>query len=228
MPVATEVQITFDRERVAQLGLSVRMAADLLETAIKGKAASRFRSEGEEYEIVVRLDEDDRKSMADINELQFISPTGTRAQLNDFAHVAYGSGPTRVYRENQTRAAAVVCNIAEGVDLDTAIGNIKNALADLPLPAGYFLVYGGDYQRMQETFVDLGFAAGLAVLLVFMIMAAQFESLTLPFAIILSVPFAFVGRPVGLLRDRNDALGHLGHRHHPLGRDRGQQRHRAD
>ena len=188
-----EVQIHFDRERAAQLGLPIRFAADLMETAIKGKVASRFRSGGEEYEILVRLDVDDRNSLDDIGTLQFVTPTGTRAQLTDFATVGHGAGPTRVYRENQKRAATILCNKAEGYGDARVVANVQEALADLPLPPGYYVEYGGSFERMQETLRDLGFAAALAVLLVYMIMAALFESIVLPLAIMVSVPFAFVG-----------------------------------
>ncbi len=194
-----EVQVRFDRERAAQLGMPIRFTADLMEAAIKGKAASRYRSHGEEYDIVVRLDEVDRNSVADIGALHFITPTGARTQLSDLADVRYGAGPTRVYRENQKRAATIVCNKAVGYGDASVVANIQVALADLPLPPGYYIEYGGSYERMQETLRDLGFAAALAVLLVYMIMAALFESLVLPLAIMLSVPFAFVGSLWALL-----------------------------
>ena len=194
-----EVQITFDRERAAQLGLPISVVADLLEAAIKGKTASRYRSGGEEYDIVVRLIESNRDSLPALNDMHLLTSTGARARLSDIAQVGYGSGPTEIYRENQKRAAVLAMNHAEDVDLDAAVQDIQAALADLPLPPGYFIEYGGQYKNMRETFVELGFAAALAVLLVYMIMAAQFESLVLPFAIMFSIPFAFVGSLWALL-----------------------------
>jgi HAE1 family hydrophobic/amphiphilic exporter-1 len=187
-----ELQIRFDRERMAQLGLDVARVSHLLETAVKGTVASRYQERGEEFDIRVRLNEKDRDSFLDLGMIRIVTPTGGQIRLSDIASVDIGSGPVRIFRENQKRSVSLLANTL-GRDLDSVVRDMKTSLASLDLPMGYFVEYGGSYEDMRDSQTQLTLAALLGMLLVYMIMAAEFESLIQPFTIMLSVPFAFTG-----------------------------------
>ncbi len=188
-----EMQIKFDREKSAQYGLGIGEMASVLEAAIAGKIATRFEEEGEEIDVRVRLREDDRLSISDIKRIPILTPKGIEVQLGDIAKIDKTTGPSEIVRENQKRKVSILANISERRDLGHIMEEIRNRLTGLKMPSGYFIEYGGSYEDMMESFASLGIAFLLAVLLVYMIMAAQFESLLYPFVIMFSIPFALVG-----------------------------------
>ncbi|UCD57861.1 MAG: efflux RND transporter permease subunit, partial [Candidatus Hydrogenedentota bacterium] len=194
-----ELQIRFDRERMAQLGLSVSQVALLMETAVKGTVASRYREMGEEFDIRVRLSERDRDSFLDLNSVRLTTPAGSPILLSDVASVEVGSGPVRIFRDDQKRSVSVLTNYLEDErDLDSAVADIKKSLSEMSLPMGYYIEYGGSYEDMRESFGQLALAFLLGALLVYMIIAAEFESLVHPFTIMFAVPFAFTGSIMAL------------------------------
>ena len=188
-----EMQIKFDREKCARYGLSVGEVSSILEAAIAGKVATRFEEEGEEVDVRVRLREKDRLSLPDLRRIPLFTPQGIEIQLADIAEIYKSTGPGKILRENQNRKVSVQANISQRRDLGHLMEEVRKELADLKLPLGYFVEYGGSYENMQESFVSLGIAFLLAILLVYMIMAAQFESLVYPFVIMFSIPFALAG-----------------------------------
>jgi len=189
-----ELQIEFDRERMAQLGLSIAQVAVPMETAVKGTVASRYREMGEEFDIRVRLSEKDRDSLVDLNAISFTTPRGNQIRLSDVANVEVGSGPVRIFRDDQKRSVSIVSNYLEQEhDLNGVVTDIKMSLSEMSLPMGYYIEYGGSYEDMQESKVQLTLAFLLGALLVYMIIAAEFESLIHPFTIMFAVPFAFTG-----------------------------------
>ncbi len=189
-----ELQIQFDRERMAQLGLGVAQVAHLMETAVKGTVASRYRERGEEFDIRVRLSEKDRDSFVDLNSITLTTPTGSQIRLSDVASVEVGSGPVRIFRDDQKRSVSILTNyLKRERDLNGVVTDIRESLSEMSLPMGYYIEYGGEYEDMQESIVQLFLAFLLGALLVYMIIAAEFESLIHPFTIMFAVPFAFTG-----------------------------------
>ncbi len=188
-----ELQINLDREKCAQYGLDAGMVASVLEAAITGKIATRFEQEGEEIDVRVRLREENRLTLRDIRKICVLSSGGIGIPLGDIAKIHKSTGPSRIVRENQKRKVAVLANISQEKDLGHIMEEIDEKLDGLRMPLGYFIEYGGSYKNMMESFVNLGIAFLLGMLLVYMIMSAQFESLLHPFVIMFSIPFALVG-----------------------------------
>jgi HAE1 family hydrophobic/amphiphilic exporter-1 len=189
-----ELQIHFDRERMAQLGLSVSQVALVMETAIKGTVASRYRERGEEFDIRVRLSEKDRDSSADLSSIALATPAGRQIRLSDVADIKVGSGPVKIFRDGQKRSVSILSNYLDRErDLNGVVVDIKQSLSQMSLPMGYYMEYGGSYEDMTESMEQLTLAFLLGALLVYMIIAAEFESLIHPFTIMFAVPFAFTG-----------------------------------
>jgi HAE1 family hydrophobic/amphiphilic exporter-1 len=206
-----EIQVHFDRERMAQLGLDVARVARLMETAVKGTVASQYREMGEEIDIRVRLSETDRDSVPDLNAVMLTTPAGNQIRLSDVARVEIGSGPVRIFRDDQKRSVSLLGNTLDR-DLNSVVTDIKKSLATLDLPMGYYLTYGGSYEDMRDSQGQLALAFLLAIVLVYMIMAAGFESLIHPFTIMFTVPFAFTGAVwaiflCGMTLSVNSAIG---------------------
>jgi HAE1 family hydrophobic/amphiphilic exporter-1 len=168
-----ELQIHFDRERMAQLGLDISRVARLMETAVKGTVASRYRELGEEFDIRVRLIEKERDSVVDLNSIGFTTPAGNQIHLSDIAIVEVGSGPVRIFRDDQKRSVSILANTL-GRDLNSVVVDIKESVAAMSLPMGYYVEYGGSYEDMTESQVQLTLAFLLGALLVYMIIAAEF------------------------------------------------------
>jgi HAE1 family hydrophobic/amphiphilic exporter-1 len=196
-----ELHVNFDRDKMAQFGLTVRQVGYVLDTAIDGEVASRYKEKGDEIDIQVRLRERDRDSIADLENILLKSPFGSRIYLRDIAKVAKSTGPSKIYREGQKRVATVTANIS-GKDLAWVIGRIKGNLEGIIMPPGYFIEYSGSYKNMIESFLSLSLAFILAVTLVYMVMAAQFESLIHPFIIMFAVPYSLIGVCLALFLSR--------------------------
>ncbi|MCU0606055.1 MAG: efflux RND transporter permease subunit [Candidatus Edwardsbacteria bacterium] len=194
-----ELQVVIDRDKAGALGLSVYQIAGAVETAFKGRTATRFRDSrfGKEYDVVVRLREADRSKLPDLRNLTVISPTGQPVALGNLARIEKAFGPVDIGRKNQQRIITVSAS-ATG----RAIGSINAELADklrkLTIPEGFTVEVGGSAKDMAESFRNLLFAMLLAVALVYMVLAAQFESLLDPFVILFSVPLGIIGVIWGL------------------------------
>jgi HAE1 family hydrophobic/amphiphilic exporter-1 len=188
-----EIQIRLDREKSAHFGLEMSRVARNLEAAIEGKVATRFESKGEEIDVRVRLREEDRASLEDIEKIPLFTSRGTRLHLGDVARIYKSRGPGEITRENQERKAAILANIVSKKDVGRVMGKVQEKLKKVALPSGYFIEYGGEWKKMRETFRDLGIAFLLGALLVYMIMAAKFESLVHPLAIMFAIPFSLIG-----------------------------------
>ena len=192
-----ELQITIDREKASQLGLSVYQIANTVKTSMLGTVAGKFRVKGDEYDIRVRFSHPERDSVDDIRNITIPSPAGFQIPLYQVAEIHEAEGPLKITRENQSRKVTVTANIF-GRDVKSIIADVKAQLADLHLPSGYFIEYGGTYKEMTSAFVTLGQALVVAILLVYMVMAAQFESFLQPFIIMFTIPLALVGVIIGL------------------------------
>jgi HAE1 family hydrophobic/amphiphilic exporter-1 len=195
--VKPEIQIKVDREKAARLGLTVGTIGRTVKEAFLGIVAGRYRIAGDEYDLRVRLQDLDRNSVSDIRNISISSPLGPQIPLYQVAEIGYGKGPVEITREDQERKVTVKGNYFER-DLSSIVKDIKEKVATIRLPEGYFVKFGGRYQDMQEAFSSLAWSLLIAILLVYMIMAAQFESLVTPFVIMFTVPLAFIGVVFGL------------------------------
>ena len=195
-----EYQFYLDRERAARLGLAVAQVSSAIQTATQGTVVSRYRDGSDEVNIRVILAKQYRDTLEEIRKTPLMSPAGKTIFLEQIADWKRGEGPIQITRENQMRKISVTANIA-GRDLGTVMRDIRSRLGDLEkqLPPGYFLEYGGAYEQMIDAFKVLAAALALAVLLVYMVMASQFENFLHPFVIMFTIPLAIIGVIFGLL-----------------------------
>ena len=192
-----EVQVRFDQERISALGLTVREVADQLVNAVRGTVASRYSWRDRKIDILVRAAEEDRSSVGDLRGL-IVNPGSDRpVTLAAVADVVVTEGPARIRRAGQERVAVVSANLSHGA-LGAAVEEAERLLADVVLPAGTVLRITGQNEELQASTRSLLFALALAVFLVYLVMASQFESLLHPFVILFSVPLAGVGAWLGL------------------------------
>ena len=187
-----EFQIIYDREKLSSAGLSVAQAAGVVKTAVDGDVWTRLRQKGKEIDIRIRLKESQRKSIEDIENISLPTPFGTQILLRDVAKIEQGKGPGNIKRLNKKRLISITANLS-GRKLGDVMKEIKTVLPKIPLPQGYLIDFGGEYEDMRGTFRDLGWMLIFAIILVYMIMAAQFESLIHPLTIMTSLPFAAIG-----------------------------------
>ncbi len=195
-----EYHIEINREKASRMGLMVSQIANTVQTASLGKVATRYREGNEEVDIRVRFKEQSRDDLSDIKSLPIMTATNQMILLEQVASISKGEGPIQIDRENQARVVTVLANIA-GRDLGSVVRDIQQRLGGLEqgLPPGYFIEFGGQYEDMQEAFKIMAFAFALATLLVYMIMASQFESFKHPFVIMFTIPLGLIGVIVALL-----------------------------
>jgi len=192
-----EYQIRIDRDRISALGLSVYQVATTIEAAVKGKLATKFREGGEEYDVVVQLDESYRQSKTDLENIFITSLTGAQIPLKNVASIILGESASQIDREDQERMVSVSCSVT-GRDLQSVLKDIEKEIQQMNFPLNYRWEIGGQAEDMQESFMWLGIAIIVAIFLVYMVMASQFESLLDPFIIIFTVPLAIMGAIWGL------------------------------
>ena len=187
-----EYQIRIDRDRVAALGLNVNQVANAVETAVKGKIATRYREGGDEYDVRVRYIEEFRQNKKDLDNIFLTSMTGRQIPLKNVAEIVTGESDTQIDRENQERMVSVTCSVSDN-DLQGALNEVENEMEKIDFPRDFRWEVGGSAEDMQESFKWLGVAIIVAAFLVYMVMASQFESLLDPFIIIFTVPLAIMG-----------------------------------
>jgi HAE1 family hydrophobic/amphiphilic exporter-1 len=187
-----ELQIRFNRERLAALGYNVNDVAALVRAKVLGAIATDITREDRTIDIRLRADEKYRDSAVDLSNLS-ISQTGTTAiPLSAVAEVVEAEGPAEIRRADGERVALITANLV-GRDLGSASEDIQQALEEMTFPAGFDWRIGGQRQEMETSFQSMRFAILLAVFMVYLVMASQFESLLHPFVILFSVPFSVVG-----------------------------------
>jgi HAE1 family hydrophobic/amphiphilic exporter-1 len=192
-----EVQIHFDRERAAALGLAVHEVADRVVSQVRGSVATRYSWRDRKIDVRVRSRAEDRASIDEIRALP-IGGTGTQSiPLSAVADVVVDVGPSEIRRVGQQRVALVTADLRYG-DLGAAETELNRILAGVPIPAGLDARLGGQSAEMEASFQSLWFALLLAVFLVYLVMASQFESLLHPFVIFFSIPLAIVGAVAAL------------------------------
>ncbi|HHS12683.1 MAG TPA: efflux RND transporter permease subunit [bacterium] len=187
-----EYWVEVDRERAAAAGLTMAQIAMTLRNNFYGNDEVTFREQGEEYAVFVRLQEKDRTSLADIGNVMLASPAGALIPLRTIATIQERVAPVQINRKNQDRTVTVGCGII-GRALGSVAADLRRELAALDAPNGVEYVIAGSVEEQASSFRDLGLAMLLGVVLVYLVMAAQFESLVDPFVIMFAIPFAIVG-----------------------------------
>ena len=197
-----EVQIRFDQERAAALGLTSRQIADQVVRQVRGEVATRYSFRDRKIDVLVRGQEKNRASVDDIRRT-IVNPQSDRpVTLAAVADVVETVGPSEIHRADQTRVALVSSNL-RGVDLGTAVKEVQQLVRENPLGADIRLAFGGQSEELDSSIRSLLFAFGLAIFLVYLVMASQFESLLHPFVIMFSVPLAMVGAVLALWMSRS-------------------------
>ncbi len=192
-----EIQIRFDQERAAALGLSTRQIADQVVRKVRGEVATRYSFRDRKIDVLVRAREQDRASVEDIRNLIVNPESDKPVTLAAVADILATEGPGEIRRSDQERVAVISANLRYG-DLGTAVSVVEGMLAKANLPAGIGVRVSGQSEELDASVDSLVFALLLAVFLVYLVMASQFESLLHPFVILFTIPLAIVGSVLGL------------------------------
>ena len=187
-----EYQVDFDREKLALHGLNLSTAASYLRNRVNGSLASYYREDGDEYDIKVRYAPEYRTSVEDLENILIYTPQGKGVRVKDLGEVVERSNPPTIERKDRERIVTVSAVISE-VPLGDVVKAGEAIIDQMELPTGISVQIAGSYEDQQESFVDLATLGVLIIILVFIVMAAQFESMTYPFIIMFSIPFAFSG-----------------------------------
>ena len=187
-----EYQVDFDREKLALYGLNMQTVAYCLRNRINGATASQFREDGEEYDIKVMYDPDYRTKISDIENIVIYSSTGQPVRLKELGKVVERFTPPTIERKDRERLITVSA-VVDGVPLSQVVTSAQAKIDAMHIPAGISIGLAGSYEDQQDSFSDLMMLGVLIILLVYIVMAAQFESLTYPGIIMTSLLFAFSG-----------------------------------
>lgn len=187
-----EFRIHLNRDKASLYGLNAASVASAVRSAVSGSTATQYRVAGTEVDIVIQYEETARETIENIKSMTIASPLGINVPLRDIVELEITEGPNAIDREDQERIVYVTADIF-GRDLNSVMRDIGAKISGLHLPEGYTIEFKGQHEEMTEAFQGLALALILAVILVYMIMASQFESLLHPFTIMFAVPFALIG-----------------------------------
>jgi HAE1 family hydrophobic/amphiphilic exporter-1 len=192
-----EIAVRVDRPKAAMLGMSVGSVATTIQTNVAGTTAAQFRERGNEYPVVVRLREADREEIADVGDVLLSTPTGQVVPAKNVLAVNREAGPVQIDRQNMERITRV--NGETEVPLSEAVGALQSRLGQVRVPPDFAVGFGPELEEQARSFAQLRLVLILAVLLVYAVMASQYESLRDPFIIMFSVPVAAIGVVLSLL-----------------------------
>ncbi|MDR3137614.1 MAG: efflux RND transporter permease subunit [Tannerellaceae bacterium] len=193
-----EYQVDFDREKLALNGLNISTASTFLRNRINGQTASLYREDGDEYDIRVSFAPQFRQSVEDIENILVYNAEGKGVRIGEVGKVVERLVPPTIERKNRERVITVSAVAAPGAVLSDIVSAANKEMREMDIPSEISWQLGGTYEEQQDTFGDLGLLMGLIIILVFIVMASQFESLVDPFVIMFSIPFAFTGVLFGL------------------------------
>ena len=188
-----EYQVDFDREKLAMHGLNLSTAATYLRNRFNGSLATYFREDGDEYDVKVRFEPESRTSISNIENVVLYSNNGTKVRIKDVGKVVQRELPPTIERKDRERIVTVDGVMAAGSALSDGVADGLAIVEKMTIPSGYSIQVAGSYEDQMESNSEMGVLALLIIILVFIVMAAQFESLTYPFIIMFSVPFALSG-----------------------------------
>ena len=187
-----ELQVRLDREKAAALGFNTYQLSSAVRNALEGQVVTSYRVEGDEIDVRVKGLEMTRESKRALSQVPLTTAEGGNIALGEVAEIVEEISPAQIERDGQVRSASVTGGISQR-DLGSIMQDIQEDMADYDLPAGYMIEYGGEMADMMEAFGELSLALILAICLVYMVMASQFESLLYPFVIMFSLPQTFTG-----------------------------------
>ncbi len=193
-----ELAIRFDRDRLASYGLNIDEVSSRLHGRVQGNVVSRFRDADRHIDIRVRNRKEDRDSVSDVENLIVAERGGIPVTLAAVADIEPTQGPSEIHRLQQSRAAIITGDVS-GRSLGAVVADLEAVVAQNPMPSGVTFTMAGQNREMKKSFASLAFAMGLAIFLVYLVMAATFENLVHPFIILFTIPLAAVGVVMGLL-----------------------------
>ncbi len=188
-----EYNVTFDRDRLSYYGLNSATASQFVRNRIDGLVASKYREDGDEYDIVVRYGEEFRTQIEDVENIVLYGSAGQPVRLKEVAKVVEEFAAPSIERENRERVIRVQGSLGAGVALGTVVTELNKLIKGYETPEGVTLEIGGTIEEQGDAFSDLMMLFVLIVILVYIVMATQFESLMFPFIIMFTIPFAFTG-----------------------------------
>jgi hydrophobic/amphiphilic exporter-1 (mainly G- bacteria), HAE1 family len=193
-----ELHIAVDRDKASQMGLTVYQIGDGVQTAMLGSTVSFYHQKGKEYDIMVRFQDAYRNSIDALSNVTIQSPIGFALPLSQVTKLEKRYGPIAINRKNQSRVVMVGATNF-GRDLGSVVKDVQTTMDSIKMPQGYFYIVTGSYESMQTSIKELSLAFLVAIALIYMIMAAQFESLSQPFVVMFTMPLAYIGVILGLL-----------------------------
>ncbi|MCF6409195.1 efflux RND transporter permease subunit [Pseudalkalibacillus salsuginis] len=197
-----QLEIEVDRTKASSFGLTSAQVSQAVENATKGRVATVFNRSGDQVDVRVQVDPAELEDVKDLEHLQIESPAGELVTLKSIAEIKQGTGPSQINRTDRLREIRVTASILDR-DLGNVIDDVKKQLKEnVSLPSGYEISFGGQNQQMKDAFFKLTGALALAVVLIYMVMAGQFESFSYPFIIMFSIPLTAIGILLGLLITR--------------------------
>mgnify|MGYP000982562281 CR=1 FL=1 len=193
-----EMQIRIDRARAAAYGLTPIQVASEIKSAMDGTVATRYKVNGQEVDVKVSYTSEGHSDVDYLTNLTILSPQGAVVKLSQIATFELAQGPVQIIREDQVRKAEVTADLLNR-DLNSVMTDIQTSIGQMNLPAGYEITFGGENEEMMESFASLAVALLLAIILVYAVMAVQYESFFNPFVIMFSIPTCIIGVVFGLL-----------------------------
>ena len=193
-----EYEVDFDREKLAINGLNTTTAASYLSAAINGSTMSYYREDGDEYGIRVRYAPEFRQGIEDIENIMIYNNSGRGVRIKDVGTVVEILTPPSIQRKNRERLITVSGIVSDGYALSDVVAMTQKSISEVDIPSEIMVEIGGSFEDQQETFGDLILLLAMIIILVYIVMASQFESFMSPFVIMFSIPFAFVGVLLGL------------------------------
>ncbi|NMB26703.1 MAG: efflux RND transporter permease subunit [Tissierellia bacterium] len=200
--VVPEIEVLVNKENAANYGLTTAQIASAVRQGTSGTRVTKYKDKGEEIDVVIKQLGDIMENLSDFEQMDIITPRGFNIPLSQVADISIVKGPVQINREGQERVVTVTSQIL-GRDLRSISMDIDEKLNEYQLPEGYYYNIGGENEEMMEAFMQLSLALILAIVLIYMVMAAQFESLIHPFIILFTIPLAFGGGALALFITRN-------------------------
>jgi hydrophobe/amphiphile efflux-1 (HAE1) family protein len=197
-----EVNVKVDRDKMAALGLTLQTVGLTMQTAFSGNTDGKYRAGEYEYDINIRYNAFDRKSITDVSNLIFINAAGQQIKLSQFADITEGSGPSQLERRDKS-ASVTVKGQNVGVPSGTIVTQWQAKLDKLKKPAGVNYIWGGDQENQSEGFGTLGIALLAAIILVYLVMVSLYDSFVHPFVVLFAIPLSFIGALLALALTNN-------------------------
>ncbi len=197
-----EINVQVDRDKMAALGLNLQTVGMTMQTAYSGNTDGKFRAGEYEYDINIKYNAFDRKNIKDISNLIFINGVGQQIKLSQFASITQGSGPSMLERRDKT-ASVTVQGQNVGVPSGTIVNQWQERLYKLEKPTGVSYIWGGDQENQSEGFGTLGIALLAAIILVYLVMVALYDSFVHPFVVLFAIPLSFIGAMLALALTNN-------------------------